>query len=466
MSTVNCAETAHHHLTAAMGVVLTDFVLLMALMKGVVGQSWDIMLPETIVGLSKSCITVPCHFTVPADQETNILNCSNRGVWRKGSLTGPIVINSQKPNVIQGQIIGDLTQKNCTTVMENFSEDNNDMFFFRLECPNLKFTFTNGVRITAKRDPSPPQMTSVTQMSQGAEVKFQCSAPLTCSNLPPSISWQPQDIFSKEELVVEVTDGQTVMTSTMTFTASADLHNESIICSVSYPLSKGKSSSPSATTRRLNIWYGPRFTTAMLSTSGPVSDGTFVTFTCSSDANPPVRSYTWFRDNRGQLNRVGQGQTLILQVSKRDTGLYLCETQTQRSSERSRSVVLEVHGSPTQENCKNVNSLIIPYIICGVLLVLFILTVAVDLYKHQSLSKRLKRIEQNRDHTYAELRTVNVNSVYDQLQRRPQLKPKPRAPEDPEYENSTSTVTVRESQSESQSESHSQRVTAKQRQTT
>ncbi|KAG7523110.1 myelin-associated glycoprotein-like isoform X1 [Solea senegalensis] len=450
MSTVKCAQTAHHHLTAAMGVVLTDFVLLMALMKGVVGQRWNIMLPETIVGLTKSCITIPCHFTIPADQETNILNCSNHGVWRKGSLTGLIVINSQKPNIIQGQIIGDLTQKNCTTVMENFSEDDNDMFFFRLECPNLKFTFTNGVRITAKTDPSPPQMTSVTQMPQGAEVKLQCSAPLTCSNLPPSISWQPQDIFSQEELVVQVADGQTVMTSTMTFTASADLHNKSIICSVSYPLSKGQRSSLSATTQRLNIQYGPRSTTAKLSTSGPVSDGTFVTFTCSSDANPPVRSYTWFRDNRGQLIRVGQGQTLILQVSKRDTGLYLCETQTQRSSQRSRSVVLEVRGSATQgieqENCNNVNSLIIPYIICGVLLVLFILTIAVDLYKHQSLSKRLKKIEQNGDHTYAELRTVNVNSDYDQLQRRPQLKPKPRAPENSEYENSTSRVTVRESQ--------------------
>lgn len=36
---------------------------------------------------------------------------------------------------------------------------------------------------------SPPMLTPVTQVSAGAEVRLQCSVPVPCSNLPPSITW-------------------------------------------------------------------------------------------------------------------------------------------------------------------------------------------------------------------------------------------------------------------------------------
>ncbi|XP_040909434.1 myelin-associated glycoprotein isoform X2 [Toxotes jaculatrix] len=413
-----------------MGVGLTVVGLLIAVMQGVFCKSWDVMLPQRIVSISNSCITVPCHFEVPGDQEANVLNCSNSGLWRKESVTGAIVLSSRNPfsNIIQGTIVGDLTKKNCTTVFYSFPKDQSNMYFFRLDCSNpLKYTFLKGVSIVAQADPFPPQLTFVSQISEGAPVKLQCSVPVPCSIQPPSLIWLPRDSSRQEETqILQNADGQNIMTSTLTFIASADHHNQSIGCSASYPLSKGGSTEPSAAAQRLNVLYAPRFTVATLSTSGPVSEGHTVMFTCSSDANPPVSRYTWYRDDNGKLTKIGQGQTLLRQVYQKDEGVYLCEAQTTRGSQRSRPVALEVIASEGGSEAL----VLIPYILCGVVSVLYVLTVVADLYKYQ---RRLKKIELKGEHTYTDLRPNRVTSDYDQLQfPRPKTKP----PEAPDYENS------------------------------
>ncbi|XP_022616733.1 myelin-associated glycoprotein-like isoform X2 [Seriola dumerili] len=420
-----------------MGVGLMLVALLIAVMQGVFSKTWDVTLPQSITSMTNSCVTVPCHFEVPDDQEANLLNCSDRGLWRKGTLAGPIVLDSQNPfnNQVQGQVVGDLTKKNCTTVFSSFPKDYSDMYFFRLECLNtIKYTFSVGVMITFQPAPPPPTLTFVSQVSEGAQVRLQCSVPVPCSILPPSLTWLPRDTSRQEDTqMLQTADGHMMMTSTLTFVATADHQNQSIVCSVSYPLSKGGSTEPSAATQRLNILYAPRFTTATLSTSGPVSEGRTVIFTCSSDANPPVSRYSWHRDNRGILTRMGQGETLVLQVSQEDSGVYLCEAQNSRGSHRSRPLSLEVIATKGRSE----DLMVVPYIICGVVLVLYILTVVVDLYKYQ---RRLKQIELKGEHTYSDLRTVSVTSDYDRLQfRQPKTKP---PPEPSDYENGVTLQTV------------------------
>ncbi|AWP21143.1 putative myelin-associated glycoprotein-like [Scophthalmus maximus] len=377
-----------------MVVGLTDVGLLIAVMQGVFSRTWKITLPRSIESLGNSCVTVPCRFEVPGNQEANVLNCSDSGVWRRGSLSGPIVLNSLNPsaNVLQGQVVGDLKRKNCTTMIHRFSKSDNDVYFFRLDCPNLKFTFSDGVLITAQTEPPPPQLTFVDQLPEGDQVRMQCSAPVSCSTLPPSLTWSPQDSSRREE-------------------------SQMLQVSVCRPTD------------------APRFTTATINTSGPVSERETVTFACSSDANPPVRRYSWFRGDRGKLTRIGQGATLVLQVNPKDSGEYLCEAQSLRGSQRSRPVFLEV--TAIQATGSSEGSVMIPYIICGAVLLLYVLTVAVDLYKYQSLSKRLKKIEQKGEHTYIDLQTFSLTSDYDHLK----FKPKP-PPEDADYENSIAMETT------------------------
>ncbi|KAG8004908.1 hypothetical protein GBF38_010737 [Nibea albiflora] len=168
-----------------MGVGLVVATLLIALMQGVFGGTWEVTVPRSIVAISGSCIRVPCSFNVPDVLEKDLLNCSGRSVW---------------------------TKKDLSVVKQEIQEK----------------------------------------------------------------------------------DGQMTMTSLVTFIVSADQNNENVTCSVSYLLSKGGSTKPSATSMRLLVHYPPRFTKATLVTSAPIFEGCFVTFICSSDANPPPEFY-WFR---------------------------------------------------------------------------------------------------------------------------------------------------------------------------
>ncbi|XP_055368960.1 sialoadhesin-like [Betta splendens] len=350
-----------------MGFTVAAVALLIALNPGALCESWAVALPRSLVGVGGSCLVVPCSFSVPRDQEAKILGCSDGGVWRKGDLTGPVVLNALHPftNVIQ--VLGDLTQKNCTTMFHSFPKNYSDTYFLRLNCPDVKYTFATGVAIAALgafywvRAPSdcvlplqprlPPRLTPAGVLTAGAPVRLRCWAPapcplrpppsagcpptapggrtLTCFRclierwlpptlrwlpptlrwLPPTLRWPPPHGSRQEDThVLQSADGHVTMTSTLTFVASADHHQQNLSCSVSYPLTKGGSTEASVQTQRLNVLYAPRFTVATLSTSGPVPEGRIVTFTCSSDANPAVSRYIWYRDDGGNMLAMGEGR--------------------------------------------------------------------------------------------------------------------------------------------------------------
>uniref|UniRef100_UPI003AAF8E8D myelin-associated glycoprotein n=1 Tax=Centroberyx gerrardi TaxID=166262 RepID=UPI003AAF8E8D len=393
-----------------MGVGLT-ITLISSLMQGFLCMDFSVSLPRRIGAISGSCLLVPCRFQLPVAYEADLLNCSHSGVWRKGSTTGQTVFSSgqsQGQNAIQGEITGDLRRANCTTVFSSFPERYNDSYFFRLECPNrLKYTFDTGVYISSQSEPPPPQLTGGVGVSEGERVRLRCSAPVSCPALPPSLTWlHPPGRTEETVETLESRGGSISTTSMLTFIASASHHNQTVTCFISYPLTAGGSTEPAAATHTLSVQYAPRSTAAALSPSGPVPEGRGVTLTCSSDANPPAQRYIWYRDQSGQLSRRAEGGELLLLASRQDSGVYLCEAQNQRGSQRSRPVVLEVDFTA------------VPYIICGVVAVLYVLTVILDVYKYQSLSRRLKLIELKLkgENTYAALRVSSVTSDYDQLQ--------------------------------------------------
>ncbi|XP_068566771.1 myelin-associated glycoprotein isoform X2 [Cebidichthys violaceus] len=413
-----------------MGVGLAVVTLLIALMQGVFCKPWEVTLPERIVGISDSCVTVPCRFDVPNNEEANIVNCSDGGIWREGSLGGPFIFTARNPytNTLSGQIVGNLMKKDCTTTFHSFPKNYSNIYFFRLDCLNhVKFTFQKGVMINIQAELPPPQLSSVSQVSEGDRVTLRCSVPVPCSILHPSITWLPQDNSRQQQTQMQQSvDGLMTMTSTLTFNASAAHHNRSVSCSVSYPLTKGGSSPPSASSQTLSVLYAPRVTVATLSTAVPVSEGRTVTFTCWSDANPPVTLYTWYRVDSGKLTKTNEGEKMVLQVSRMDSGVYLCEARTQKGSQKSRPVTLEVNITTGSSSV-----VALPYILCGALLVLYIMTVVVDVYKYQSISRRLKQIELKEERTYTDLRVCSVASDYDRLQPR---EPK-EMPSDDNYEN-------------------------------
>ena len=78
---------------------------------------------------------------------------------------------------------------------------------------------------------------------------------------------------------------------------------------------------------------------------GEVVEGSKVTLTCSSDANPPVDIYTWYRDS----SSISTGPQLVKDnVSPADSGQYVCQGTNTHGSQRSSPHHLDVQSKWTK----------------------------------------------------------------------------------------------------------------------
>ncbi|KAK3511200.1 hypothetical protein QTP70_032254 [Hemibagrus guttatus] len=91
--------------------------------------------------------------------------------------------------------------------------------------------------------------------------------------------------------------------------------------------------------RTLSVRYRPRNVSVSISPSGEIVEGSSVTLTCSSDANPPVQNYTWFK----KVTSLGNEKTYtISKISSEDSGEYKCKCSNEVGHQYSNSVTLNV----------------------------------------------------------------------------------------------------------------------------
>ncbi|KAL6482257.1 hypothetical protein MHYP_G00103370 [Metynnis hypsauchen] len=96
-----------------------------------------------------------------------------------------------------------------------------------------------------------------------------------------------------------------------------------------------------STTVHLDVWYPPKRVSVSISPSGEIVEGSSVTLTCSSDGNPPVKNYTWFKE--GGTSPVGSGQNYsIINITADHKGWYHCEAWN-KLGKHSASVALLLH---------------------------------------------------------------------------------------------------------------------------
>ncbi|XP_036413693.1 B-cell receptor CD22-like isoform X2 [Colossoma macropomum] len=96
---------------------------------------------------------------------------------------------------------------------------------------------------------------------------------------------------------------------------------------------------------QLNVLYPPKNVSVSISPSGEIVEGSSVTLTCSSDANPPAKNYTWFKE--GGTSPVGSGQNYsIISITADHTGLYCCVAQNEHGAQRTAGVPVSLKGYP------------------------------------------------------------------------------------------------------------------------
>ena len=76
-----------------------------------------------------------------------------------------------------------------------------------------------------------------------------------------------------------------------------------------------------------------------MSPSGEIVEGSSVTLTCSSDANPAA-THTWYKENQQLLQ--GPGNYHFTSISSEDRGTYYCKSENQYGRVMSSSLSIDV----------------------------------------------------------------------------------------------------------------------------
>ncbi|KAJ0049717.1 hypothetical protein NL108_000555 [Boleophthalmus pectinirostris] len=321
------------------------FVILL-LCSGALGCNYRRALSITVPNLealSGTCLLIPCTFSFSTTYKLDLTN-PVVAIWSKthpnlGRPGDPLFFHSAMPSLSSPmKMIGDLRQKNCTTLFSDINTSHSDKYYFRIQ--NHKFIATalcDPFNITVQESPWTPSVQVSGSQREQETVTITCSAPSPCPEAPPKLTWslQPEPPHS----MLQNSNGTFTTSVQLQMRLSEQHHGLKVHCSAVYPVKGGQKSADK--TISLSVEYSPKNTSVWLSTNTSLSEGQSVNLSCSSRAWPPVQNFSWFRVTSQGPQRVHEGNIYSLIFNRATQGEYFCQAKNQVGKQNSPTINLQ-----------------------------------------------------------------------------------------------------------------------------
>uniref|UniRef100_UPI003AAF314F sialoadhesin-like n=1 Tax=Centroberyx gerrardi TaxID=166262 RepID=UPI003AAF314F len=298
-----------------MNLILVSDVLCVTVVQG--QDDWGVTYTSTeICALKGSTVDIRCTYRYPAYLD-NLTVTAEKALWFTKQ-EGDEPVDLRTDSEYEGRVEYHGDQKNCSLRITDLRETDSAVYKFRFitNHPTGRFTGSPGVTLTVTTDLQ-VQVTklSVYQFSTWAELKCQSSCRLAGR---PSYVWYR--------------NGQKMKEGTSSSYSGYFYPGDSYSCAV-----KGLEDfrSPSV--------YSPKVPSVLVSSSGETVEGSSVTLTCSSDANPAA-TYTWYKENGNPDHKaLKTGPQLdFVSIQSSDSGEYYCAAENELGAKRSASISIAV----------------------------------------------------------------------------------------------------------------------------
>lgn len=334
-------------------------------LKGVLSGDWSVHLPPSPIcaGIGSS-VVLPCSYDYPrSSNETQpsaqagvdvlsemwCLEDSHCVTQRYVYHSNRIFPDPSYQNRVE--YLGVPGTKNCSLRISDLRSSDSGAYVFYIVTshPTQKMPKQRGVQLLVADTPSAVLVSASpsSDITEGEALRLAC-----CS---PAATQQTQFSWYKSKSSSIRHRGAVWSISNITSEASGSYY-----CQI-----QSGDTETTSTSLQVDVQYSPRNTTLSVSPSGDLQDGLPVTVTCSSDANPPVHTYTWYNGDAclptankslvqgRQTPAIPTGKSLTLSSSSITTdapGWHCCEARNKHGSQMSMVTVTDSRAPTFSES--------------------------------------------------------------------------------------------------------------------
>uniref|UniRef100_A0A3P8TQF6 B-cell receptor CD22 n=1 Tax=Amphiprion percula TaxID=161767 RepID=A0A3P8TQF6_AMPPE len=299
-------------------------------------QNWDVTYTQLrMCGPRGSAVDMNCSYTYPAEVhgKENIVQTKFWYVGRKEDL-------QRKSSSYEGRVHYDWHyDSDCTLRITDLRVEDSAVYKFRFITNLDKFSGEPGVTLTVTDAPKLPSVS----VSASAEIVEGSSVNLTCNGeANPAATYTWFKVNDRDPL------SQTPHIYNLASISSEDKGN--------YCCKSENKHGQSSSFLFISVQYAPKLPSVSGSVSG---EGSSVTVTCSSDANPAA-NYTWYKENEDSPKASGQTFT-ISDDGHEQSGNYQCKVQNSRGHHSSTlHLVVMASTTPASTSLRTRHILSIP----------------------------------------------------------------------------------------------------------